>query len=757
VSAPASQTDRLNTALSGRYRIERELGAGGMATVYLAEDLKHDRKVAIKVLKPELVAVLGAERFLSEIRTTASLQHPHILPLFDSGASDGQLYYVMPVVEGETLRDRIRRDRQLSVDDAVEIACVVAGALDYAHRRGVVHRDIKPENILIQDGVPLVADFGIAVAVSTAGGDRLTETGLSLGTPAYMSPEQAAGEREIDPRSDVYSLACVTYEMLAGDPPFVASRPAAVIAKHMTDIAPPVTTVRRNVNPAVADALARALAKQPADRPASAAAFAQALRAQAPKAADSQVAIVVLPFVNRSQDADNEYFSDGLTEEVIADLSKIGALRVISRNSAMSLKGTAKDTPTIARELGVTHVVTGSVRRAGNALRVTAELVEARTDAPLWSEKFSGTTDDVFAIQEDIARKIVAALKMKLTEREERQVAARPIDNPVAYDCYLRARQDMYGWNPDAAHRADRLVDEALGMVGEVPLLLATKAQVCWNFVNMNIAPADIMLPKATEYAQRALTIEPDHALAIFVRGLVFGNRGRPEEALPDLYRAHELWPGDVNILVELCRYSNSAGLQCHKPFAERTLLLDPLHFLPALVMCTYHWVKGEFDQAVEYGRRTFARSSPHSMVPLLVSPELAPAGVTGECIEMLMPLVTDMPATPLGMMAVHQVAALRGDRASVLAATTPAFEATLGNEFALINAATSFAMVGLVDDAVRFARLAVKRGLINYPFLAEHNPFFGELRQTDGFKRLLDEVRPRWEAVVEWERKRTA
>jgi serine/threonine protein kinase/tetratricopeptide (TPR) repeat protein len=753
----SSQGDRLSAALTGRYRIECELGAGGMATVYLAADLKHDRKVAIKVLKPELAAVLGAERFLSEIRTTASLQHPHILPLFDSGSADHLLFYVMPVVEGESLRERIQRERQLSVEDTVEIASVVAGALDYAHRRGVIHRDIKPENILIQDDVPLVADFGIAVAVSTAGGDRLTETGLSLGTPAYMSPEQAAGERDLDGRSDVYSLACVMYEMLAGDPPFVASRPAAVIARHITDIAPPITTVRRNVSPIVADALARALAKQPADRPASAAAFAQALRAPESEAADSQVAIVVLPFANRSPDAENEFFSDGLTEEVIADLSQVSALRVISRNSAMALKGTTKDTPTIARELGVSHVVTGSVRRAGNALRVTTELVEARTDTSLWSEKFSGTTDDVFAIQEEIARKIVAALKMKLSEREERQVAARPIANPIAYDCYLRARQDMYGWNPDAAHRADRLVDEALGMVGEVPLLLATKAQVCWNFVNMNIVPADTMLPRATEYAQRALTIEPDHALAIFVRGLVFGNRGRLEEALPELYRAHELWPGDVNILVELCRYSNSSGLQRHKPFAERTLLLDPLHFLPPLVMCTYHWVKGELAQAVEYGRRTFARSSPQSMVPLLVSPQLAPAGLTEECVEMLMPLVTDMPSTPLGMMAVHQVAALRGDRTSVLAATTSAFEATLGNEFAFINAASSFAMVGLVDEAVRFARLAVKRGFINYPFLAEHNPFFGEPRKTDGFKRLLDEVRPRWEAVVEWERKRIA
>jgi TolB-like protein len=620
----------------------------------------------------------------------------------------------------------------------------IAGALDYAHRRGVIHRDIKPENILFQDGVPLVADFGIAVAVTSAGGDRLTETGLSLGTPSYMSPEQAAGERDLDARSDVYALGCMTYEMLAGDPPFVASRPAAVIARHMTDIPPPITTVRRNVSDAMADAIARALAKQPADRPATAGAFAQALRAKTVKAADTQVAIVVLPFVNRSPDADNEYFSDGLTEEVIADLSKVSALRVICRNS-------------IARELGVTHLVTGSVRRAGNALRVTADLVDARSDAPVWSDKFSGTTDDVFAIQEDIARKIVAALKMKLTAHEERQVAERPIDNPVAYDCYLRARQEMYAWTPDAAGRAERLVDEAIGMVGEAPLLLATKAQLCWNRVNLNLAPAGEMLPKATALANRALAGDPHLALAIGVRGLVAGSWGKPEEALPDLYRAYELWPGDSNILTELCRFSNTSGLQRHRPLVERTLLLDPLHFLPSMVMMVYNWVNGALAECVPHARRALSMTSRRSMVPLLTSMPLAAAGLKDEGADVLSELATDMRDTPLGLMAEHQLAGIRGDRAGVIAATTPAFEATLGNEFTSFHAAESFALVGLVDEAVRFARLAVTRGFISYPFLAEHEPFLGEVRRTDAFKRLLDEVRPRWEALIEWERKRTA
>ncbi|HEY6108185.1 MAG TPA: protein kinase [Gemmatimonadales bacterium] len=267
----------LATALADRYRIERELGAGGMATVYLAHDLKHDRKVAVKVLRPELAAVIGAERFLSEIKTTANLQHPHVLPLFDSGAADSFLFYVMPFIEGESLRDRLTREKQLPISDAVRVTTEVAGALDYAHRHGVIHRDIKPENILLHDGRALVADFGIALAASKAGGTRMTETGMSLGTPTYMSPEQAMGEREITARSDVYALACVLYELLTGDPPFTGSTAQAIVARVLTETPRSITAQRHTIPPHVEAAVLTALEKLPADRFASAAEFAAAL------------------------------------------------------------------------------------------------------------------------------------------------------------------------------------------------------------------------------------------------------------------------------------------------------------------------------------------------------------------------------------------------------------------------------------------------------------------------------------------------
>src|SRR5688572_17895579 len=270
--------ERLATALGDRYRIERELGQGGMATVYLAEDLKHKRKVALKVLKPELAAVLGADRFVQEITTTASLQHPHILPLFDSGTADGFLFYVMPFIQGETLREKLNRETQLGVDEAVRITTDVADALQYAHEQGVIHRDIKPENILLANGRPMVADFGIALAVSAAAGGRMTETGLSLGTPHYMSPEQATADKDLTGRSDIYSMGSALYEMLTGNPPHVGASAQQIIMKIIADTPRPVTELRRAVPPNVAAAVAKSIEKLPADRFETARAFAEALK-----------------------------------------------------------------------------------------------------------------------------------------------------------------------------------------------------------------------------------------------------------------------------------------------------------------------------------------------------------------------------------------------------------------------------------------------------------------------------------------------
>jgi serine/threonine-protein kinase len=461
--------ERLRASLADRYRLERELGQGGMATVYLAQDLKHDRKVAVKVLKPELAAVLGADRFLAEIKVTANLQHPNLLPLFDSGEADGFLYYVMPYVEGETLRARLERERQLPVDDVVRLVTLLANALDYAHAQGVIHRDLKPENILLPAGQPVIADFGIALAVAQAGGSRVTETGLSLGTPHYMSPEQAAGERDLDARSDQYALAAVSYEMLTGEPPHTGPTAQVIIARLMTEKPRSLRATRPNVPVAMDLAIGRALAKPPADRFPTCGAFARALvtsparrnrgvmvgaaaaglvimagvawLATSRKSADhgeDAKSIAVLPLANLSGDQADDYFGIGLSEEITRALAKAG-VRVIGRVSAGALQAKGLDERAIARELGVNSLLTGTVQRADGQVRINVTLVSAADGAVRWTERYDRPLANVFAVQDEIARTVAATLLGSLGRPTAAATRAETND-PEAHALFLQGQ-----------------------------------------------------------------------------------------------------------------------------------------------------------------------------------------------------------------------------------------------------------------------------------------------------------------------------
>jgi TolB-like protein len=518
---------RLQDAVSDRYRIERALGRGGMATVFLAEDLKHGRRVAIKVLDPEVVAVIGPERFLREIETVARLTHPHILPLHDSGVAGDLLYYVMPYVEGESLRDRLTREKQLPLMDALRIAREVAGALSYAHRRGLVHRDIKPENILLEEGHAIVADFGVARAITAAGNEKLTHTGATVGTPAYMSPEQVAGG-SVDARSDVYALGCVLYEMLAGQTPFTGPTAESIVFQHLNAVPPRLALLRPSVPVGVEQVISKALAKTPADRFATGAEFAEAaaLPGELPSAGASgptagsaparrgPPSVAVLPFVDMSPAKDQTYLGDGIAEELINALVRVQDLRVVARTSAFAFRDTKVDVREIGQKLNVDTVLEGSVRTFGNRLRVTAQLISVADGFHLWSERFDRELVDVFAIQDEISLALVAKLKGELLAGEEATLRRHSTADHEAYNLYLKGLHLLYRPDPESLARASSFFRDAIAKDPDFALAHAGIATVCTNLGILNLAPPAQMLPMAKASLLRALELDPNLAEA---------------------------------------------------------------------------------------------------------------------------------------------------------------------------------------------------------------------------------------------------
>jgi TolB-like protein/Tfp pilus assembly protein PilF len=535
-----STGEQLNAALSGRFAVERLLGHGGMSTVFLARDLRHDRLVAIKVLRRSIAQSLGAERFLREIHIAAGLAHPNILAVHDSGDAGGILYYVMPYVEGESLRARFVRAGPVPVDEAVRIALEVADALAYAHSHNVVHRDVKPENILLEAGHAVVADFGMACAIEAAGADRLTESGLAVGTPAYMSPEQAAGEHA-DGRTDIYALACVLYEALTGEPPFTGPNALAILARKAAGPRPSARLVRGDVPLHVERAITRALASVPADRFASADEFAAALRddAAAPFAGRS---VAVLPFTNMSGDREADYFAEGIAEEITTALARVPGLKVAARTSAFAFRGDRLDVREIGRRLGVGVVLEGSVRRAGARLRVTAQLIDAGDGCHLWSERYDRELEDVFAIEDDITRNIVGALEVLLTDRGDRTLVRPATADMNAYDFYLRGRQYFRENRKKSLQYARQMFERAVEADPDYALAWCGIADAC-SLLHMYYPGQADDLDAADRASARALALAPELAEAQASRGFALFQRGRVPEAMERFRHALRLDP----------------------------------------------------------------------------------------------------------------------------------------------------------------------------------------------------------------------
>jgi serine/threonine-protein kinase len=600
--------------LSTRYDLQRELGRGGMATVYLARDRKHDRPVAVKVLHPDFAASLGAERFVREIRLTARLNHPHILPLLDSDQADGIPYYVMPFVDGESLRDRLDRERSIPLPDALRVAREVASALSYAHAQAVIHRDIKPENILLSAGHAVVADFGIARALSAASDDSVTQAGIAIGTPAYMSPEQSVGD-PVDGRTDVYALGTVLFEMLTGETPFRAPSTVALLARKITGVAPRVGALRE-VPIFVENAVERALARDPDERYPTVDTFVQALdesAALAPREIEAPPnAVAVLPFVSMSPDASDEFLGEGISEELIHALSRLPELRVVARTSAFAFKQAKLDIRAIGEKLKVRRIIEGSVRRAGTRLRVTAQLVDASNAFELWSERYDRDAADLFAVQDEISAAIAGALKAVLAPTGTRlptqfPARARPSLDVAAYEEYLRGRHYWSMRTPNGFRQSVEHLARAIDMAPQFWPAHAALAETYATMAIYGAAPPMELLAGARASADRALAGEPTASAEAYTATAavaIVADRewNSAERAFERAIAADPQYPTAPQWLASLCLVPQGRFEEGRQAL-RRARELDPLSLTIASSIAALEYYARDVDAAIEASR----------------------------------------------------------------------------------------------------------------------------------------------------------
>ncbi len=606
----------LQRSLGAAYTIERELGGGGMSRVFLAEETRLGRRVVVKLLSPELGAGVSAERFEREIKLAARLQHPHIVPLLAAGDVNGLPYYTMPYVAGASLRERLQAG-PLPLGEAQGILRDVAKALAYAHRQGIVHRDIKPENVLLSEGAAMVADFGVARAIraatTLAGEATITQMGTQIGTPAYMAPEQAAGDPDVDFRADLYAFGVMAYELLAGQHPFAERRTAhALVVAHMTETPKALTTHTTNITPSMASIVMQCLGKDPLERPESASAVVAALEASSSltpvygaavvaQAPPTAATIAVLPFANMSGDPDNEYFSDGITDDIITALTQVGGLRVAARASAFSYKGRNENLATIGRTLGVTTVLQGSVRRAGNKVRVTAQLMSAHDGFQLWSERFDRDLDDIFAIQDEIARNIVGRLELTLGLKDAKSLVARPTNDLEAYEFYLRGREAVQQRTPPSMRRGLEFFEQALA---RDPAYARAHLGVAEAYIGLGAYQA-IPTPEGSARAEaaiaRAAALNPDLAAIHLLRGqLKLYLRPDWHTAGVDLELALARNPNDAlaNVYMGLLNGMLGDRARCSQ-WSTRAVERDPLSPFVRGLAAMGHYECGEYHEAM--------------------------------------------------------------------------------------------------------------------------------------------------------------
>jgi eukaryotic-like serine/threonine-protein kinase len=650
-SSDAPITLALRRALGDRYTLVREIGRGGAALVYLAQDLKHDRPVAVKVLRPEVAARIGAKLFLREIGTAARLQHPHIVPIYDSGDAASLLFLVMPFVDGESLRERLEREYQLPLAEALRLTAEVAEALSFAHSRNIVHCDMKPENVLLFRGHALVADFGIATRMARSDDPAqrsltpLPEDGVATGTPHYMAPEQMFSDDPVDERADVYGLASMLYELLEGRPPFTGPTALAILSQKIANPAPPLSGTVEPIPTHVQDALQKALAHERTARFASVAEFSQALFATPAtpitakrSGATTVTSIAVLPFDNRSGAADDDFLSDGISEDLIHALSALPGLRVVARTSAFAYKGQTGNARTIGAELGVSAVLTGGVRRAGERLRIAAELTEVATGFSLWSERFDRDVSDVFAVQDEISRAIVESLRVHVQSDSER-IVAPPTVSFRAYESYLKGR---FEWGQRTATSMQRALQHMRDAVTADPsfALAWTGLADCYITLGVyDVLPPSRTMPKALAAAATALRYDPTSADALTPRASVralyeFDWRGAEADYVASLTSreqspvAHQWYA--MHLLAPRKRFAEARAQ------VARARELDPVSPSIAASAGILRLYEGDPEQAVHELEFVIARHPSFGLAHLFEGRALTELGRHGDAIQAL-------------------------------------------------------------------------------------------------------------------------
>ena len=749
----------------GLYEVIAPIGKGGMGEVYRARDTKLEREVALKVLPTEMAASPERlARFQREAKALAALDHPSIVTVYSVEEADGVHFLTMQLVEGESL-DRVVPDGGMSMESLLTLANALADALVAAHEKGIVHRDLKPANVMrMKDGRIKVLDFGLAKVAAPEDGApndselstaMKTSEGVVMGTVPYMSPEQVSGQA-VDHRTDIFSLGVILYETATGRRPFAGPSAVELGSAILRDAPPPLTSLRPELPEGLIRVVNRCLEKDPAARFPSTRDVHHELskvsaggRSSGASTVDGdEKSIVVLPFENLSPDPDNEYFSDGLTDEIITDLSKIARLRVIARSSSMVLKG--QDHKAVAARLGVRYVLEGSVRKAGNAVRVTAQLIDPDTSRHLWAEKYSGKLEDIFEIQEQISRQIVEALTMTLSPEEDRKLGERAIDNFEAYECYHRARQEVYKFTAEGLDRARELIETAIGIVGDNELLYASLGAVHWQYVNAAIKPDDGHIARAEELARKVFTLNPDSASGWALMGMVHQNQGRPQDALRHFKKALALDPNEFYAHLEISRLYECVGAT-HEAYAAYSEVLkrDPLSVINYCVLIFTAMTSGDQERAQQEGLRMLAGVPHFPMLRWLVAMSFVHGGKRDEALRILQ--AAPEPTPSISSQACRFVRlALEGHVDEAEACFDPDLLSRARNvEFWCMWVSECYALIGRQDPAMDWIEAAFQKGLWNYPYVARHSTTLRTLDGDPRFVDLLGRMKTAWEGFV--------